>query len=163
MGYEPGAARRLRLLCAGSRDSQVRSILSDLLEDDPMPSSPRELLLSTFDETDSPCDLSPSLATPPTSLGGELESLVTGLSGCDTALALVSLSEHAAALRLVWEAHVRGAITLPPTLARRVMHARRSVPPYLTGERADECTKPPVLPIPVTPVLTRTTPIQGIR
>jgi hypothetical protein len=126
MGYEPGAGRRLRLLCAGSRDSQVRSILSDLLEDDPMPSSPRELLLSTFDETDSPCDLSPSFSTPPSSLGGELESLVTGLSGCDTALALVSLSEHAAALRLVWEAHVRGAITLPPTLARRVMHARRT-------------------------------------
>lgn len=121
-----------------------------------MPSSPRELLLSTFDETEGPCDLSPPSMTPPPpsdALGGELESLVSGLSGCDTALALVSLSEHAAALRLVWEAHARGAITLPPALARRVLHARRSVPPYLSNEQRSADA----------PMRTRTVPIQGIR
>jgi hypothetical protein len=128
MGYEPGAARRLRLLCATSRDSQLRSIL-DLLEDDAMPSTPpREFLLSTFDDTESggPCDVSPSR-----SFGGALDALTAGLSAGETAMALLALSEHAGALRLVWEAHARGAITLPPSVARRVAQARRAVPPFL--------------------------------
>jgi hypothetical protein len=127
MGYEPGAARRLRLLCATSRDSQLRSIL-DLLEDDAMPSTPpREFLLSTFDETEAgPCDVSPSR-----SFGGALDALTAGLSAGETAMALLALSEHAGALRLVWEAHARGAITLPPSVARRVVQARRAVPTFL--------------------------------
>jgi hypothetical protein len=136
MGYEPGAARRLRLQCATSRDSQLHSILG-LLEDDPMPSTPRELVtaafdLSTFEETaeDGPCDV-PSATR---SLGGQLDSLTAGLSAGETAMALLALSEHAGALRLVWEAHARGAITLPPSVARRVVHARRSVPSFLSRD-----------------------------
>jgi hypothetical protein len=129
MGFEPGAARRLRLVCATSRDSQLRSIL-DLLEDDPMPSTPHELLLSTFDETEGgPCDVSPTR-----SLGGALDSLTASLSAGETAMALLALSEHAGALRLVWEAHARGAITLPPSVAHRVVQARRAVPPFLSRD-----------------------------
>jgi hypothetical protein len=138
MGYEPGAARRLRLLCATSRDSQLRSIL-DLLGDDSMPSSPRELLLSTFDETGGggPCDVSSTSSNTINTtsnnrpLGEGLEALTAGLSAEETAMALLALSEHAGALRLVWEAHARGAITLPPSVARRVAQARRAVPPFL--------------------------------
>jgi hypothetical protein len=127
MGYEPGAARRLRLQCATSPDSQLRSILG-LLEDDPMPSIPRELLTSTFEATEGgPCDVAPSR-----SLGGALDALTAGLSAGETAMALLALSEHAGALRLVWEAHARGAITLPPSVARRVVQARRAVPPFLS-------------------------------
>jgi hypothetical protein len=98
-----------------------------------MPSSPRELVLSTL-ELEGPCDLTP-LATPSTSsatdLGGDLTALVGGLSDSEAAGALLALSEHATVLRLVWEAHARGAIALPPGLARRVVQARRSMPGYL--------------------------------
>jgi hypothetical protein len=34
----------------------------------------------------------------------------------------------------VWEAHARGAITLPPSVARRVVQARRAVPPFLSRD-----------------------------
>jgi hypothetical protein len=129
MGYEPGAARRLRLLCATSRDSQLRSIL-DLLEDDAMPSTPRELLSSTFAETEGgPCDVTSSR-----SMGGALDALTSHLSPEETAMTLLALTEHASALRLVWEAHARGAIALPPSVARRVAQARRAVPPFLSRE-----------------------------
>jgi hypothetical protein len=48
----------------------------------------------------------------------------------------LALSEHATVLRLIWEAHARGAIALPPTLARRVVQARRSIPKYLSVSSA---------------------------
>jgi hypothetical protein len=126
MGYEPGAAHRLRLVCASSSDNQVRSILSDILGDDSMPFDPRERLLSSVDDAEGPCDL-PSLRA----MGGELDDLTAGLTAAESADALLALSEHASTLRLVWEAHARGAIVLPPALARRVVHARRTVPSYL--------------------------------
>jgi hypothetical protein len=99
-----------------------------------MPSSPRELLLSTFDETGGggPCDVSSTSNSRP--LGEGLEVLTSGLSAEETAMALLALSEHAGALRLVWEAHARGAITLPPSVARRVVQARHAVPPFLGRE-----------------------------
>jgi hypothetical protein len=136
MGYEPGAARRLRLQCATSRDSQLHSILG-LLEDDPMPSTPRERVTAAFDRStfedaaeDGPCDVPPATR----SLGGQLDALTAGLSAGETAMALLALSEHAGALRLVWEAHARGTITLPPSVARRVVQARRAVPSFLGAD-----------------------------
>jgi len=136
MGYEPGAARRLRLFCASSSDHQVRSILSDILGDDSMPFDPRERLPASLHDTEGPCDLSPLRA-----MGGDLDDLTAGLTAAESADALLALSEHASTLRLVWEAHARGAIVLPPALARRVVHARRTVPSYLGAfgdERASE-------------------------
>jgi hypothetical protein len=102
-----------------------------------MPSFPRELLLPS-QEAESPCDLSPSLLSTnqPDTLGGELTALAGGLSESESAGALLALSEHASVLRLVWEAHARGAIALPPTLARRVVQARRSIPKYLSVSSA---------------------------
>jgi hypothetical protein len=99
-----------------------------------MPSSPRELLLSTLDEMDGPCDLTPTAPSAIGSsgeLGSELTTLASTLSDGEAAGALLALSEHATVLRLIWEAHVRGAVALPPTLARRVVQARRSMPAYL--------------------------------
>jgi hypothetical protein len=101
-----------------------------------MPSFPRELLLPS-QEAESPCDLTPSLTpTQPDALGGDLTALAGGLSESESAGALLALSEHASVLRLVWEAHARGAIALPPTLARRVVQARRSIPKYLSVSSA---------------------------
>jgi hypothetical protein len=103
-----------------------------------MPATPRELMasqfdVSAFDATEGgPCDV-----TPTRGLGGALDELTGGLSAGDTAMALLALSEHAGVLRLVWEAHVRGAITLPPTLARRVVQARRTVPPFLSSRESE--------------------------
>jgi hypothetical protein len=92
--------------------------------------TPHEMLTSTFDETEAgPCDVAPSR-----SLGGALDALTAELSAGESAMALLALSEHAGALRLVWEAHVRGAITLPPSVARRVVQARRTVPPFLSRD-----------------------------
>ncbi|HZS57813.1 MAG TPA: hypothetical protein VFA43_00995 [Gemmatimonadaceae bacterium] len=103
-----------------------------------MPSFPRELLLPS-QEAESPCDLTSSL-TPSAgglaSLGGDITSLAGGLTDSESAGALLALSEHATVLRLIWEAHARGAIALPPTLARRVVQARRSIPKYLSVSSA---------------------------
>lgn len=112
-----------------------------------MPSTPRELLTSDFEAAsfeapteDGPCDLVRDVARDVTfdgALGGALDGLTAGLSAGETAMALLALSEHAGALRLVWEAHARGAITLPPSVVRRVMQARRAVPPFLMRQGGD--------------------------
>jgi hypothetical protein len=109
-----------------------------------MPSSPRELVLSTL-ELEGPCDiaLDATLARRDTDLGGELASLVGGLTDTEAAGALLALSEHASVLRLIWEAHARGAIALPPTLARRVVQARRSIPGFLGANVVMTATMPP--------------------
>lgn len=117
-----------------------------------MPSSPRELLLPS-QLAEGPCDVTPSLtaissspelepelvqtdSSNTRSLGGALTDLTSGLSEAESAGALLALSEHATVLRLIWEAHARGAIALPPTLARRVVQARRSIPKYLSVSSA---------------------------
>lgn len=98
-----------------------------------MPSLPRELLLPSF-EAEGPCDLAPPSHC--NELGGSLSALATGLSHAESAGALLALSEHASVLRLIWEAHARGAIALPPTLASRVVQARRSMPTFLSASSA---------------------------
>jgi hypothetical protein len=109
-----------------------------------MPSFPRELLLPS-QLAESPCDLTPSptatsgspeLDADTRALGGALTELTSGLSESESAGALLALSEHASVLRLIWEAHARGAIALPPTLARRVVQARRSIPKFLSVSSA---------------------------
>ncbi|HUF29356.1 MAG TPA: hypothetical protein VMM77_01745, partial [Gemmatimonadaceae bacterium] len=66
-------------------------------------------------------------------LGGELPELARDLSGADMAELLVVLAQQSAALKLVWEAHMRGAITLPDGLEGRVEHVRRRVPRFLSA------------------------------
>jgi hypothetical protein len=110
-----------------------------------MPSFPRELLLPS-QLAEGPCDLTHSLTVSPEvspeldadtrALGGALTELTSGLSESESAGVLLALSEHASVLRLIWEAHARGAIALPPTLARRVVQARRSIPKYLSVSSA---------------------------
>lgn len=68
-------------------------------------------------------------------LGGDLPNLTRDLSGADMAELLVVLAQQATALKLVWEAHVRGAITLPESLERRVEQARHRVPRFLSPAR----------------------------
>jgi hypothetical protein len=68
-------------------------------------------------------------------LGGDLPNLTRDLSGADMAELLVVLAQQATALKLVWEAHVRGALTLPESLERRVEQARQRVPRFLAPAR----------------------------
>jgi hypothetical protein len=62
---------------------------------------------------------------------GDLPSLTRDLSATDMAELLVVLAQQATALRLVWEAHACGAITLPESLEQRIAHARNRVPRFL--------------------------------
>lgn len=114
-----------------------------------MPSYPRELLLPS-QLAEGPCDLTPSLTDASEeldantrALGGALTELTSGLSEAESAGALLALSEHASVLRLIWEAHARGAIALPPTLARRVVQARRSIPKFLSVSAATTFSQSP--------------------
>ena len=71
-------------------------------------------------------------------LGGDLAMLLNDVlrSGNVAAELLLSLQTHIHALNLVSEAHERGAITLPESVARSLRLARSELPAFLTGARA---------------------------
>ena len=145
MGYEPSAARRLRRVVASTSDHSLRATIEPLLMDVPNTSydvPARAERASWTPPTpgwrpeplgDAPpaYSLQTDLPLDDTRLGGELPNLTRDLSGADLAELLVVLAQQATALRLVWEAHVRGAVTLPDSLERRVDQARHRVPRFL--------------------------------
>jgi hypothetical protein len=69
-------------------------------------------------------------------MGDDLPALATALDGADFAELLLVMTQQATALTLIWEAHSRGAITLPESLERRVEAARRRMPRFLDGAPA---------------------------
>lgn len=148
MGYEPCAVRRLRRVVACTSSVLLRDTLTPLLMDLPNTSLDVAARASRTPWT-SPAahrgddllgdSLAPSRAVQAdlplddARLGGELPELVRVLSGADMAELLVVLAQQSAALKLVWEAHMRGAITLPDRLEERVEHVRRRVPRFLSA------------------------------
>ncbi len=149
MGYEPNAARRLRRVVASTSNVLLRETLTPLLMDLPNTSldvaarptrthrgssdaQRGDKLLGDVLVPTSPA-IQADLPLDDRRLGGDLPELARGLSGADMAELLVVLAQQSAALNLVWEAHMRGAITLPDSLEGRVENVRRSVPRFLAA------------------------------
>lgn len=148
MGYEPYAARRLRRVVACTSNVLLRETLTPLLMDLPNTSldvtaRPARTHRTSPDAQRGDERLGDALVPSPVvqadlplddrRLGGELPELARGLSGADMAELLVVLAQQSAALKLVWEAHTRGAITLPDSLEQRVESVRRRAPRFLSA------------------------------
>jgi hypothetical protein len=143
MGYEPCAARRLRRVVACTPDLAVRDTLEPLLMDMPntsvdvaarserVPWTPAAPAWRVEALGDAPPAHQGELPLDEPRLGGDLPGLTRELSGADLAELLVVLAQQATTLKLVWEAHARGAITLPESLERRVEQVRRRTPRFL--------------------------------
>lgn len=153
---EPNPRRRLRLVAATSRDLElVKDLRQALEEDDPMSFVPSADLLRdialcaacTQDQSRAgraglcdphrsrwnleACMAETSAAADEASLG----QLVHGaLQSCDDGAQLLSaFDRQRRALRLVLEAHARGAVRLPESIARTVERAAASGPRFLNG------------------------------
>src|SRR6201995_5098663 len=153
---EPNARRRLQLIAATSRDvALVRDLRQVLGEDHTMSFVPsaellREIALCPTCTQDSPragraglCDdhrarwnLEACMAnTSDFGDEGSLDRLVNGvLQSPDGGAQLLSaFDRQRRALRLVLEAHARGAVCLPDSIARTVERAAASGPRFLNG------------------------------
>jgi len=155
MSIEPNARRRLQLVAATTRDPQLLHELRQALEEDPMSFVPSAELLR-----DVACCVACTQDTPRTGRAGlcddhrsrwnleacmadstdvpeqeSLERLVHGvLAAPDGGAQLLSAFERQRrALRLVWEAHNRGAVRLPESIAASVEKACASGPRFLAG------------------------------
>lgn len=156
MSLEPRAFRRLRLVCATTRDPELLNDLRQVLEEDQMSFVPSADLLRdialcagcTQDSTRTAraglCDDHRARWNLEACLdeGSEAESertslqrLVHGvLSSPDGGAQLLSaFDRQRRALRLVLEAHARGAVRLPESIAASVEKACTTGPRFLTG------------------------------
>jgi len=155
MSIEPNARRRLRLVCATTRDPDLLTELRQVLEEDPMSFVPsadllREIALCAACTQDGSrtsraglCDTHRSrwnleACMAQTSEAAEqatLERLIEGvLTSPDAGPQLLSaFDRQRRALRLVLEAHARGAVRLPDSIAETVERACASGPRFLTG------------------------------
>ncbi len=155
MSIEPNARRRLRLVYATTRDPELLNDLRQVLEEDPMSFVPSADLLRDI----ALCDACAKHAPRPARAGlcedhrarwnleacmadaedgGEaasLQRLVRALlASPDGGVQLLSaFDRQRRALRLVWEAHARGAVRLPESIADTVERACASGPRFLTG------------------------------
>lgn len=153
---EPNARRRLQLVAATSRDAAlVRDLRQVLGEDHTMSFVPsaellRDIALCPVCTQDAPrsgraglCDghrarwnLEACMATAGDAGDeGSLAYLVSGvLQSTDGGAQLLSaFDRQRRALRLVLEAHARGAVCLPDSIARTVERAALSGPRFLNG------------------------------
>jgi len=153
---EPNPRRRLQLVAATSRDPQLVKDLRQALEEDPqmsfVPSAEllRDVALCRACTQDGDrsrraglCDvhrcrwnLEACMAAP--DADGETESLQQlvhdVLASADGGAQLLSaFDRQRRALRLVLEAHARGAVRLPDSIARTVERAATVGPRFLTG------------------------------
>jgi hypothetical protein len=155
MSIEPNARRRLQLVAATSRDPQLVKDLRQVLEEDPMSFVPsaellRDIALCAACTQDAPrtgraglCDdhrarwnLEACMAdTPNGREEASLQQLVRGvLASPDGGAQLLSaFDRQRRALRLVLEAHARGAVRLPESIAQTVERACTSGPRFLNG------------------------------
>ncbi|HEY4129117.1 MAG TPA: hypothetical protein VGM50_00760 [Gemmatimonadaceae bacterium] len=158
MSIEPNARRRLQLVAATSRDPQLVKDLRQVLEEDPMSFVPsaellRDIALCAACTQDAPrtgraglCDdhrarwnLEACMADTPSSReDASIQQLVRGvLSSPDGGVQLLSaFDRQRRALRLVLEAHARGAVLLPDSIAQTVERACMSGPRFLNGGSA---------------------------
>lgn len=153
---EPNARRRLQLVAATSRDFQlVKDLRQALEEDDTMSFVPsadllRDIALCAACTQDGSrsgraglCDdhrarwnLEACMAeASDAAQDGSLDRLVHGvLQSPDGGAQLLSaFDRQRRALRLVLEAHARGAVRLPESIARTVERAASSGPRFLNG------------------------------
>ena len=149
MGFEPYAARLLRRVVPRTADLVVRDTLEPFrmdmpntsfdvaarLERAPWSGPTPSRRLETLGDAPPVHERQGELPLDEPRLGGDLPGLTRDLSGADLAELLVVLAQQAAALKLVWEAHARGAITLPQSLEHRVEQVRRRVPRFLAPQR----------------------------
>jgi hypothetical protein len=152
---EPNARRRLRLVAATSRDPQLVKDLRQALEEDltmsfvPSADLLRDIALCGACAPDAGqsrraglCDrhrtrwnMEACMAAPDDPSNAEsLQQLVRGVLSSDGGVQLLSaFDRQRRALRLVLEAHARGAVRLPDSIARTVEHAATSGPRFLNG------------------------------
>ena len=156
MSIEPNARRRLRLVYATTRDPELLNDLRQVLEEDEMafvPSSDllREITLCAVCIQDGPgaaraglCDdhrarwnLEACMTSVSEAEDPSLQRLVHGvLTSPDGGAQLLSaFDRQRRALRLVLEAHARGAVRLPESIADAVERACTNGPRFLMGAR----------------------------
>jgi hypothetical protein len=155
MSIEPNARRRLHLVYATSRDPELVKDLRQVLENDPMSFLPSAELLRAIATCaactqDAPragraglCDdhrarwnLEACMSNAADDgEGASLQQLVTGvLTSPDGGAQLLSaFDRQRRALRLVLEAHARGAVRLPESIAQSVERACDAGPRFLMG------------------------------
>jgi hypothetical protein len=155
MSIEPNARRRLRLVAATTRDPELLKELRQVLEEDQMSFVPsadllRRIAMCAECTQDAPragraglcddhrgrwnleacsADLGDSGGVP--SLQRLVHSVLTSPDG--GADLLSALEEQRRALSLVWEAHTRGAVRLPESIAASVERACKNGPRFLGG------------------------------
>lgn len=156
---EPNARRRLRLVAATSRDPELVNDLLQALGEDRMsfvpsadllrdialcaactqesPAAPRTRRAGLCDDHRSRWNLEMCMAeaADASSEAASLKCLVHDvLNSPDGGVQLLSaLDRQRRALRLVLEAHARGAVRLPESIAKTVERACTSGPRFLTG------------------------------
>jgi hypothetical protein len=157
MSLEPNARRRMQLVYATTRDPQLRKDLGTVLEEEQMSFVPsadllRDIAMCAACTQDAPrrgraglceahrarwnleaCMVSASADC----LHGEsLHALVQRLlaSADGGAQLLAAFDRQRRALSMVWEAHSRGAVQLPESVAATVEKAFVSVPRFLPGQ-----------------------------
>src|SRR5689334_15734215 len=154
MGIEPNARRRFQMACATTRDPELLHDLRQALEEDPMSFVPsadllRDIALCTACIQDGAraeraglCDdhrarwnLEACMANNSDGDDPSLQHLVHGvLTSPDGGVQLLSaFDRQRRALRLVLEAHARGAVQLPDSIAETVERAAMSGPRFLNG------------------------------
>jgi hypothetical protein len=155
MSIEPNARRRLQLVLATSRDHELVNDLRQVLEEHQMSFVPsaellRGIAMCAACTQDAPrsgraglCDdhrgrwnLEACMAHASTEgVDSSLQRLVTGVLASPEGGAelLSALDRQRRALRLVLEAHARGAVRLPDGIAETVERACAAGPRFLTG------------------------------
>jgi hypothetical protein len=155
MSIEPNARRRLQLVLATSRDHELVNDLRQVLEEDSMafvPSAellrgiamcaactqdaPRSGRAGLCDDHRSRWNLEACMAhASDENADTSLQRLVTGvLATPEGGAELLSVFDRQRrALRLVLEAHVRGAVLLPESIAETVERACSAGPRFLDG------------------------------
>jgi hypothetical protein len=154
MSIEPNARRRLQLVVATTRDPELVKDLRQVLEEDPMSFVPSADLLRDIalcaactqdasrtarvglcDDHRSRWNLEACMVTSDTGDNASLQRLVHGmLSSPDGGAQLLSaFDRQRRALHLVLEAHARGAVRLPDSIAQTVERACASAPRFLSG------------------------------
>jgi hypothetical protein len=158
MSIEPNARRRLQLVLATSRDHELVKDLRQVLEEDSMafvPSAellrgiamcaactqdaPRSGRAGLCDDHRSRWNLEACMAhTSDEGADPSLQRLVTGVLASPEGGAelLSAFDRQRRALRLVLEAHARGAVRLPESIAETVERACATEPRFLNGSRS---------------------------
>jgi hypothetical protein len=154
MSLEPNARRRMQLVYATTRDPQLRKDLRTVLEEEQMSFVPsaellRDIAMCGACTQDAPrrgraglCAAHRSRWNLEACMAGEtepgeaLQTLVQRLlTSADGGVQLLeAFDRQRRALSMVWEAHSRGAVQLPDSVAASVEKAFASVPGFLPSQ-----------------------------